>query len=474
MLSLFGALDMGSRALQTQQQGVEVAGQNLANATNPAYARQRLVIGTATPLNTFVGQQGTGANVTGIQQIRSAILDSQITSEASVTGSLQAQQNALQYAEANLGQQIDGSSNTGGVAAASGNQSGLADGLSSLFNAFQSLTTDPSSLGERQALLSAATQLSGQFNDLDQKLGTLQGQLNDSLSADTKSANGLLNQIADLNGQIAKAEQQTGAPPNDLLDSRQQALESLAQIVKVDASPGDNDTLNIAIGGVSFVSGGQAVDSLQVYDSGGGNMQLRASSAGTALIVTGGSLHGTIDARDGAVATLRNGVNTLAAQLIQQVNAAHAGGYGLNGTTGADFFTGTGAGDIKVNSALIDNPGLVQAAGAAGATGDGQNALALAQLANQPVTALGGATFGQNYAQTVAGFGQSLASVNQQVTDQTAVAGMLQQQRASVSGVSTDEEMTNLIKFQQAYAASAKLVSTLDNMLGDLMAMKAS
>ncbi len=472
MLGLFGTLDLGSRSMQTQQQGVEVAGHNLANVNNPAYSRQRLVIGTAPSISTPTGMQGTGVTAISIEQIRNTILDSQIQDETSVQGSLQAQQDALQYANADLGQQIDRSASADPATAAQGGQVGLAGDLTALFNQFQSLSSDPSSLTERKAVLSQASSLATEFNQVDQRLGSLQGQLNQTLGSDTDKANTLLQQIASLNTQITNAEDKSGGEANDLRDTRQDTLEQLAQLVKVDAVNGADGSLNISIAGTSFVNGGQAVDSLQVYDAGGGQMMVQAATSGTPLALTGGSLHGTIDARDGAIADLRTGINTLATQLITEVNAAHQGGYSLTGSTGADFFTGTNAGDIQVNSALNDNPALLQAAAVSDASGDGAVAQTLGQLADKKLSSLGGTTLSQNYAQTVAGFGQSQAAVDQQLSDQGTVTAMLQNQRESVSGVSMDEEMTNLVKFQKAYAASAKLISTIDGMLNDVINMK--
>lgn len=472
MLGLFGTLDLGSRSLQTQQQGVEVAGHNLANVNNPAYARQRLVVGTTPSIDTANGVQGTGVEAVTIERVRSSILDSQIQDEASVQGSLQAQQDALQYAEANLGQQIDRSASADPLTAAQGGQTGLAGGLTALFNKFQSLSTDPSSLAERKALLSQAATLATQFNQVDQRLGSVQTQLNQTLAGDTDQANSLLQQIADLNLQITRSEQKTGGEANDLRDTRQDKLEQLAQFVKLDAVEGDDGSLNISIAGTSFVSGGKTVEALETYDNGDGQMLVRAQSTGTALDLTGGSLHGTIEARDGAVADLRKGINALASQLITEVNAVHRDGFGLKGTTGADFFTGTGAGNISVNSALKDDPSLLQAAGATGAVGDGDVARSLAQLATRKISTFGDVTLSQNYAQTVTGFGQAQSAVEQQLSDQSVVSGMLSKQRESVSGVSMDEEMTNLVKFQKAYAASAKLITTIDDMLNDVISMK--
>src|SRR5438552_13136498 len=133
MLGLFGSINLGARSLQTQQMGIEIAGQNLANVNNPAYSRQRLDIDSSLTVPTWVGPQGTGADVVAIQQVRSALLDGQLQSEISVSGYVEAQQQALEYAQANLGQQIDTRASTTQSASTAGSgQASLAQGLSDL------------------------------------------------------------------------------------------------------------------------------------------------------------------------------------------------------------------------------------------------------------------------------------------------------------------------------------------------------
>lgn len=454
---------MGAQSLAAQQLGTEVTGQNLANVDNPAYARQRVILQTATTIQTPIGQQGTGVTAVSIQQVRSALLDNQIQSETSIAGSLNSQQLALQNAEAGLGEQISGTSATG--------QNGLSAGLSNLFSAFQALTTAPSSLAQRQVLIQTAQGLATQFNQVASRLTDVHNALNTSIQNDVASGNQLLGDIAALNKQIVYAEA-AGGTANDLIDLRQQKLEALAKLSNITSTAQPNGSVNVSIGGVTMVSGISQVDSLQSYDAGGGQILVRAQTAGTPLTLTSGSIEGEINVRDGALTTLQTNVNSLAAQLITQVNAIHAGGFDLNGGTGQSFFTGTDAATIGVNSALVADPSKIQASGTAGAAGDNTVALALAQLANNNIAALGNQTFSQSYSQTVAGLGQSISSLNDQVTNHDSVSKMLADQRSSVSGVSIDEEMTNLMQYQKAYEASAKFISTVNDMLATVIAMK--
>ncbi len=464
-IGLFATLGMAARSLQTQQAGIEVAGHNLSNVSNPAYARQRLNVATSNPVVTDVGMQGTGVQAIDVQQIRSQLLDDQIQSETSTSSYWDTQQQALQFAQAGLGEQISGT-----TASAGASTQGIAQSLSDLFSEFQNLSTQPTSLAERQVLLMKAATLADQFNQVSQRLDALRTSLNSSLQTDVTNGNQLLSDIADLNNQITTSEINSGSTANDLRDLRQQKIEDLAKIANVSVAQQSNGSVNLTIGGVLMVSDQNVLDTLQTYDAGGGQWLVRATTAGTHLTLTGGSIAGEIGARDGAVATLASNVDQLATLLIGQVNLIHAGGFSLiTGSANEDFFTGADAHNIAVNPVLLNNPALVQASGINGAVGDNSVVLALAQLGNQTQVALNNQTFSQAYDQSVATIGQSLATANGQVADQQTVQQMLEQQRSSVSGVSMDEEMANLSIYQHAYEASARLMSVVDQMLDTLV-----
>src|SRR5258706_8830065 len=213
MFGLFGLRDMGAQPLAAQNWGTEGPGKIRPKVDTPAYARQRVLLQTATTIQTPIGQQGTGVTAVSIQQVRDALLDNQIKSETSVTGSLAAQQLALQNAEAGLGEQISGTSATG--------QDGLSAGLSNLFSAFQALTTAPTSLAQRQVLIQTAQGLATQFNQVSSRLSDVHNALHTSIQNYVTSGNHLLGDIASLNKQIVYAEA-AGGTANDLRDLRQQ------------------------------------------------------------------------------------------------------------------------------------------------------------------------------------------------------------------------------------------------------------
>jgi flagellar hook-associated protein 1 FlgK len=474
MLGLFGTLNLAARALQAQQAGVEVAGQNLANVNNTAYSRQRVQYQTSDPLATAVGQEGTGVQVTAIQQMRDSLLDSQIRDETSVGGYWDEQQSALENTQTELGELLNGNaSGVGGTTGSDGTATsqGISTQLTNLFNAFQSVSADPTSVSERQTLVSQAQTLAGSLNQVSTRLTAIQNNLNTSVTNDVASANQLMSDIATLNKQITLAEAGTGNTANDLRDLREQKLESLSKLGTFQVTTAADGTLSISGGGDQFVSGSQVTSTLATQTS-LGNVVVYSTAQNAAVNLGSGSIQGAIDVRDGSLADLQNGLDTLSSQLITQVNSIYSAGYDLNGNTGADFFTGTNAATIGVNANLQTDPSQVQAAGVAGATGDNSVALALAQLATTAQAGLNNQTFGDSYTSLVTSLGTSLSNANDQVANHEAVSQLLLTQRDSVSGVSMEEELTDLMNFQKAYAASAQIITTVNQMLETVISMK--
>jgi flagellar hook-associated protein 1 FlgK len=479
MLGLFGTLNLASRSLQTQMAGVEIAGQNLANANNPAYSRQRVNLQTNPDIMTGVGPEGTGISVLGIDQIVDKLLNGQITNQASSTGYWEQMQSALETAQTSLNEFLDTTQSASGSASTSAatTSAGLSDQLSAFFNAMQAVASSPTSISARQALIGQAQTLASSFNQINTRFDNLRNALNDTLQDQVGSTNQLLTDIAQLNDEISNAENYNGGVANDLRDQRQQKLEQLGKFMNFQTSAGTGGAVNISVNGgaVQLVSGNQVVSQLQATDPGGtGAFTISTVVGNTALTSLTGSMGAIIDARDNTLATMQTEIKNLASNLITQVNTLHSAGFSLTGSTGANFFSGTDASDIAVNQSLVDDPSLIQASGAFGDTGDNSVALALAQLANAAQGALNNQTFSDFYGHTVAKLGNALRNSNTQASNQNAVANMLANQRSSVSGVNLDEEMTNLMLFQRAYEASAHVVSTVDEMIQTVLTMKSS
>lgn len=230
--------------------------------------------------------------------------------------------------------------------------------------------------------------------------------------------------------------------------------------------------LNISINGNLIVSGSTLIDSFETSTDANGNVVVMLKNSANQVQSGGGSIQGAIDLRDQVIANVKTDINNLAAQLISEVNAIHSGGYSMNGTNGQDFFTGTDAATIKVNDALIQNPLLIQLNDSANSSNSNQVVNELAQLATKKIPALNNSTFSEAYKQIVENVGSEVNRVNQRLDDQNTVKNLILQKRNSVSGVSVDEEMTELMKYQRAFEASAKLISIVDDLLDSVLSMK--
>lgn len=458
MVGLFGLLNIGKSSLVAEETASEVTGNNLANVNNPAYSREQVILQANDPEDTPIGEEGTGVDAATIEQYRSASIDSQVVSQNSVTSSYGAQQSTLQLAEGYLDEQLSSSSSSGSTSS----PTGITANMASLFSAFSSLAAgaDSETIPNAQTVVAAAQNLATKFNQISANLTTVRNDANSAVQSGVTKANQDLTTIANLNEQIASATE-SGQTADTLVDQRQAALQDLANYTNISTSTESNGSVDVSIGGVSMVSGFTNPDQLEAYNAGGGQTLVKAQNAGTTLSITGGSIGGNIavTAPDGALTALQTGLDNAASALITQVNSVY------NASTGQNFFTGTNAATIGLNSS-VDASTLLS-----GVQADGNLASNLNDVASASIASLGNQTLGQSYAGTVSALGSAIDNATDEVNTSQSVAQMLSNQQSSVSGVSTDEEMTNLIEYQKAYEASAELISTVSSMLETVINM---
>ena len=459
MSGLFATLNSSVKAITAHSRAIETTGKNLANITNAGYARQRVVYGDRGTIMTPEGAESLGLEALGVQHMRDQLLDLQVAREISLTASYKAEQSGYQRAQAGLGQSID-RTNVSSTTGTSDN--GLGAALDNFFNAFQSLAVSPTDDGQRVTLLQKAAILTDRFQLANQRLAQVQSDLNAQVSSDVSSVNTLLSTIADLNSQIARFEINAPGTAVDLRDQRQTKLEELAAklpVTVVDSGGVVQLTAKDGSGNPVVLVNGAAVQGSIAFNG----TQITGGTSATALALTAGSIEGSLTARDGAVQTLRDNLDALAHQLVTSVNAK----YNPTGLTG-DFFTasGTTAGTINIVSSITS---ATLKASDGGAAGDNTVALAIAQLANTSFTTAGGdyidGTFSGYFSKTVSTIGQALAGANARVEDQGNIEKLVRGQRDSVSGISLDEEMADLMKFQRAFQASSRVFSVVDELL---------
>lgn len=461
MSGLFASLNSSVKALTAHSRAIEITGKNLANVNNPEYARQRVVYGDRGTVITATGAESLGLEALGVEQLRDSLLDRQVMREIALKSFFEAEQGGYQRAQAGLGQSIERATGAGATGATGA--TGLAAALDDFFNAFQSFAARPTDSGERQTLLQKSAILTDRFQLADTRLTQVQSDLNAGIATDVADVNRLLGTIAGLNSQIGRFEINAPGSAVDLRDQRQARLEELAGKLPVEIRNGDDGQVQVVTrdgAGADIVLVDRAVVQGSVSFDG---TQLLAGAAGTPVALTGGSMKGALSARDGAIATLRTDLNQLARQIVTSVNAA----YNPSGASG-DFFASTGT-----TAATIALVGTMTAttlkASEGGAAGDNAVARAVAQLANTAFATAGGdhidGTFSGFFGKTVSKLGQALAAANSRAADQTNIEQLVRSQRDGVSGVSLDEEMADLMKYQRAFQASSRVFTVMDDLL---------
>ncbi len=468
-LGIIGTMEMARNAMRTARAGAEVSGNNLANASNPIYARQRIKINSAITIPTEKGPQGSGAEVARLEQVRDKVLDKSLISEKSVTQYFEAKQLYLRRAEANLGQSID--SQTIDAGGAYGTY-GLAEGMTELFNSFQSLSVSPTSAAERQAVVFNAQKIADKFNTIDRRMSDLRTAINDEVKDVITDVDAKLTELAYIAVNIGNIEAVEGSA-NEVRDSLQAGLEQLSEYVNISTTYSEDGELNVFVDGVQMITENVLTNTVAAGTDSNGMYVLTDNTNGNAISLKSGYLKGMIDARDVTIKDLRTKVSTLATELISEVNTLHKTGYDLYGTNDSTsvLFTGADASDIEVNSDIISDPRTLQGSSSATEVSNNDVLRNIAALNTKSITNLSSTTFSEYYGNTVSRLGQDLALTTSQLNDQKTVQKMLEKQRESIMGVSVDEEVANLVIYQRAFQASARLLSTMDGLIEDVLNM---
>ncbi len=481
-IGLNGALFMGSQSLNAQRIAIETIGNNISNVNTPGYARQRANLVADVVVNQNGGESGTGASVSNVESLRSTLLDGLVQQSMGNQGFADDQASLSSTVQDALGEQLSSTSTGSSSSTASVQSSGaIQDAMSNFFSAFQNLASSPTDPTARQAVAQDGAALASGIQGAYQRLQQTQSGIAADASGITTQINQLSKSIASLNQQIKVVEASSGTTANDLRDTRIADTEKLSNLVNITATTQNDGTVSVALAdspSVLLVSGSNgggagATQSLSVSYNASAVVPLTVSGSTTGVLGTGvpssGSLGSHLDVANNLIGSpgssgdtgILGALDDVANQLRTQVNTQHGLGFDSNGNAGGVFFDGTGAADLAVDPAITKNPSLIAAGNGSGVL-DGSNALALSQIQNQPAIIPAFQTLVSNLGTTV-----STAQTSQTTQDQ--VTTQLQNQRDSVSGVSMDEEMTNLISFQQAYDASARFITTISNLYDTLI-----
>lgn len=452
-MSTFSAIELLRRALTTHQRALDVTGHNIANVNTPGYTRQEAVLASVPPpgsLSRFVAPllAGGGVRVAGFRQARDAFLDRQLR---------QARQTAAEWrARADFWSQVE-------AVFPEPSDSGLAELLARFWNAWQELSLNPESLAARTSLVQQAQVLTDALRQAAQRLDQVRQHLDAVATGHVERINQLARELANVNTQIARLEV-SGQRALDLRDHREQLLAELEELADVTYTETDTGELLVFLQGRELVGPGGRVTEIRITEPLPGGVHGFTWPDGGTLVVRRGALAAVLQARDDDVAGLQARLDDFAASLIEEVNARHAAGYDLLGATGTPFFDGSDARTVQVAAAIRDDPRKVAASSAAGEPGNGEVAIQIAQLR-------GSEEIDGAYRMLVTEVGVRSQEAGRQVAYQNLLSDQVQLRREATSGVSLDEEMTNMIRFQHAYDAAARMVRTVDEMVRTLLDM---
>ena len=459
MSSAFTGLLIGLSALQAQRQAMEVAGQNVANANTPGYSRQRVEL-TARPTlwtPTLEGSPpyaliGTGVDIETVRRIGIGVLARQLRNESATWRYWEAFRDGVTRVEGAF-QALAGAS--------------LGDALDAFWAAWRDLAAMPQEMSTRLAVLARGQQVATQLNQLYDRLETLQSSLDSQVVTLVEELNTKAAEVAELNRQIRIALAM-GQAPNELLDRRDLLVRELVETTGATVVENDDGTVTVSLGTRVWIDGSD-VNELTTVDPGTGLRAIRWAADNSDATIAGGKLRGILDVRDTLIPDQLTALDELAIALRDRINTLHSGGYGLDGSTGLNFFQGSGAADLAVNPTLSADAQKVAAASTSGAPGDGSNALALAAVADEALLTGATLTIGEFYRKQVAQLGLQAEEAEIQTDGQEAVVAFLDNQAQAIAGVSLDEEAVHLIEAQRAYQAAARVVTSIDQMLDRLI-----
>lgn len=515
MRSTFMGLETAKRGMYSQQSAIYVTGHNIANKNTPGYTRQRVNFVQETPYPAasmnrpqIPGQLGTGVKDGTIQRIRDSLVDGQYRTESNKLGYYESYANSVKRMEEIMNEPSD---------------YGLAKAMNQFWQSLEDLSTNPENEGARRVVLQRGKSVAETFQYLHKSLTTVKAQLGQEIDVTVKEINSIAVQIAAVNQKISDVEPH-GYLPNDLYDERDRLLDKLAQIVPVETkynSSGGNALeiadgvadVTITLGGQAFtlVKGNAASEikaekpapnqagdliSLTFVDRTNGN----AETAIAINPVESGKLnalfqaYGYEDANGNTAGLYPNMIDELdryAFSFAKIFNTIHQEGFDKEGKPGQKFFTLDDtagykgfAGKIKVEDLKPNQIAASDAGDPANPDaieeGNGKNALALANMKDLPIknsqitlpsgTIVGGleiesGTIQSYYEGLIGDMAVKGQQANRQNHNSEVLLTSIDKTRKSISEVSLDEEFSNLVQFQHAYSASARMITTIDEML---------
>ncbi|MFN3740054.1 MAG: flagellar hook-associated protein FlgK [Thermodesulfovibrionales bacterium] len=531
-MSIFGLFDIGKSALFTSQMGLYVTGHNIANVNTPGFNRQEVILETSNPVATQGGFLGRGVRIAGIKRHLDRFIYNQLLLQSQRLGLSRTLSNTLSRIEETFND-IKGL--------------GLSGALQEFFNAWQEVATNPELLPARNLLLSKANSFLSVAKEMEGSIKDILKEIETSIGDVVKRINSLLSRIGELNGKILQIESGLqNARANDLRDQREELLKELSGLIDISYYEEDNGSVTVMHGTFNLVER-ETVSGLSAITGIDSKKRIYVSGQDITDTIRSGELGGVLSARGDIEGYQLFGLRRLVASIIKEINLQHRQGYGLDGSTGNDFFTPinlhvdnftknatataiindmnqltldeyeisfdamnyyvrslqTGSlitsglyvsgntisfdgievtisggvlqderivvsplKDIVVNSQIAaDALKIAASSSSSSLPSDNLNALSIINIFQTPLSSLGGATFYDYYNELVSTTATLSRTAQDSMRFEQNLMNEIVKQRESLSGVSLDEEAVNLIKFQRAFEAGAKVIKVADELL---------
>jgi len=457
MGGLNAALNSGRTSLQTNQKSIEITGLNVSNVNTPGYSRQspNLTPYPALAMGDFF--VGTGVKVGSIARSHDVFLAAQITDKSAQFGYEDSMLNPLTELQ-----------NSFGIADGS-----LSDQFDQFFDAWRQLSTNPGGEVERQQVLQQGQLICSAFTSIYDDTQQARKNINSSIASKIDGINLNLDEIAQLNNRISALET-TGQDANSYRDRREELLKQVSQSIGGRSYETSTGTVSVQLpNGMPLVEGDKATHISGVVSGDDTNLELDFGTTQIALGRTdvGGELGGLFQVRDVTIPNAVSSLDQLAYSFATQVNAQHQLGTDLNGNPGQDFFVNPAAVTGAASSMDMNIFATSEiAAGTSSAPGDSTNALSLLQLQQQQ--SIGNDTYVSYYGKIASTLGVEASRNSQAQLGYQDTLIQLQNLRDGVDGVSLNDEMIKLLQYQKGFEASAKFLSTIDDMMGTLINLK--
>lgn len=454
MKSLF---EIAKSGLHASDRSMSVTSNNIINADTEGYSRQR-VEKSPNGMQMENSHVGLGVNVEEVSRLRDKMSDVLLNKKQQNMGYLKKKAGVYKKLQASM---------------VSDYGADLDSQVGSLFDNFSDLASNPQDLSVRNNLISETQQLTSKLHQTSHNVSQNSDLVKKFANKTLDSINGLLSDIDQLNDSIKQA-QAKGNPDFTSLDKRVAKMNELSKLVNFESHETSTGAVKIQIDGHDVVDENQAYHITSEVDDTHKKFRLRMPSGHT-IAPSGGQIGAEIEMYQEGIPDLKKKLDNIASTIVDEVNNLHSQGYGLDDNVQRNFFKPSGdtAESIAINDKLVQNSRLIAASDTSGEAGNGETASQIANLRNKQV--IGNNADNQTLTDytigTISSPGVELDSLNNRIDARDSEIQMLKNQQEQTAGVNIDEELSKMIKYQNAYQGAAKVMSSAQQMYDTLISI---